>query len=309
MLLHERPDRRDSRPRPGVRVALLALAAVAATCGSAGADQLVPAGTYIWNEGRADFGGFSGLAVYSRGARFVTVSDQGAIYDVSVTRGADGKITAIASHWTGRPLDNKGDEVAGFHADAEAVARAKDGSLYIAFESYTRIARFRLPDLTPHPLHTWERFRTLWGNKSLESLALRPDGVLLGVIEKPVAGGAEYRTIIGTENDWQSGPPIPTRGGYKAVDAVFGGDGQLWLLERDFSWLGDYRTRIRRFSQVRDGWSEADTVLDTGWGELDNMEGMSLWQDGNGRTMVTLISDDNFLGLQETLVAEYVLEK
>jgi hypothetical protein len=46
---------------------------------------------------------------------------------------------------------------------------------------------------------------------------------------------------------------------------------------------------------------------ETPCGDLDNMEGISVWRDGDGRTRVTLISDDNFFPLQQTMLVEYVL--
>ena len=56
-----------------------------------------------------------------------------------------------------------------------------------------------------------------------------------------------------------------------------------------------------------DGFGPGETLLETAPGVLDNMEGISLWQDGTGQTVVTLISDDNFLPIQNTLLAEYDL--
>ena len=37
------------------------------------------------------------------------------------------------------------------------------------------------------------------------------------------------------------------------------------------------------------------------------MEGISLWTDAGGRVIVSLISDDNFLIFQNTLIVEYNL--
>ncbi len=40
--------------------------------------------------------------------------------------------------------------------------------------------------------------------------------------------------------------------------------------------------------------------------EIDNMEGLSVHQE-NGRTILTLISDDNFSVIQRTLLLEFEL--
>ena len=46
--------------------------------------------------------------------------------------------------------------------------------------------------------------------------------------------------------------PAPRRH-LPVVDADFGPDGKLYLLERDFSWLGGFATRVRRFALGPDG--------------------------------------------------------
>ena len=91
------------------------------------------------------------------------------------------------------------------------------------------------------------------------------------------------------------------------MDADFGPDGKFYLLERDFGWLTGFATRIRRFTLGPNGFSDEVTLIETPFGELDNMEGISVWRDDAGRTRITLISDDNFFPLQRTMFVEYVL--
>jgi len=74
------------------------------------------------------------------------------------------------------------------------------------------------------------------------------------------------------------------------------------VLERDFVGLG-FRSRVRRFAM--DGTDEV-TLLETGLLKHDNLEGISVWQDHEALVM-TLISDDNFRGLQKTEIVEYLL--
>ena len=80
------------------------------------------------------------------------------------------------------------------------------------------------------------------------------------------------------------------------------------MLERDFSWLGGFATRVRRFTLGPDGLGDEVTLLETRFGELDNMEGISVWRDAAGpHPRRRCISDDNFFPLQRTMLAEYLL--
>lgn len=40
----------------------------------------------------------------------------------------------------------------------------------------------------------------------------------------------------------------------------------------------------------------------------DNLEGISVWQDPDGRIRLTMISDDNFMVFQRTEIVEYAVD-
>jgi hypothetical protein len=107
---------------------------------------------------------------------------------------------------------------------------------------------------------------------------------------------------------WDQPYAIRQRGDFRISDAAVGPDGKLYVLEREFSWLG-FRTRVRQFTIAADRLGDEATLLTTRLNELDNMEGMSVWTDPRGRIRVTLISDDNFFQLQQTEFAEYILKE
>jgi hypothetical protein len=46
---------------------------------------------------------------------------------------------------------------------------------------------------------------------------------------------------------------------------------------------------------------------DTGY-EIDNMEGLSVHRDAGGALVLTLISDNNFWGLQRTVLLQFTLD-
>lgn len=295
------------------RILLVAALAAGLAAGSGRAAELVPRGVHVWRESGDGFGGFSGLAMAPDGASFHAVSDEGTLYHALVTRDANDRITGIESDWHGRLLDNHGKPVAGFTADAEALAPAKDGGLYVAYESYSRITKIHPPDLHPTPLHDYRRFHDLWSNESFEGIAERPEGGLIVLIEKANDRAGGYPTFLGDGRGagmkWRPGPAIPDGGGgFGASDAAFGPDGRFYLLERRLA-LGGFATRIRRFGYSDGRLGASETLLETAPGTLDNMEGMSLWTDASGRAVISLISDDNFLFLQRTIVAEYELRE
>ncbi len=95
--------------------------------------------------------------------------------------------------------------------------------------------------------------------------------------------------------------------------ADYGPGGVLYVLERDYSLLRGLSIRVVRYWPGRDGLPlpETQEVLvelpsDTG---IDNMEGISLWTDAEGRTRLTMISDDNFSPIQRTIIVEAVVRR
>ena len=98
---------------------------------------------------------------------------------------------------------------------------------------------------------------------------------------------------------------------YDVSDAALLPGGDLLLLERKFSWTSGLSVRIRRIalSEIKPGVTVDGPVLfeaDLGY-EIDNMEGLSVHRSPAGETVLTLISDDNFLPFQRTLLLQFTL--
>jgi len=88
-------------------------------------------------------------------------------------------------------------------------------------------------------------------------------------------------------------------------------NGDLIVLERHYAMLFGVAMRIQRISAAAlDGPQpmEGTTLLTAGMSHaVDNMEGMAVHKDARGRTILTIVSDDNFNVLQRTLLLQFEL--
>ena len=67
-----------------------------------------------------------------------------------------------------------------------------------------------------------------------------------------------------------------------------------------------FRTRVRSFDLTG---QDERLELQTGIGTHDNLEGIDVWRDAEGRMRVTMISDDNLRPLiQRTEFVDYLLD-
>jgi hypothetical protein len=94
-------------------------------------------------------------------------------------------------------------------------------------------------------------------------------------------------------------------------DAVLLPSGDLLVLERKFSLVAGLGIRIRRIAlasvapdAVVDGPAIFQADLSN---EVDNMEGIDAHVTPEGETVLTMVSDDNFLMIQRTLLLQFTL--
>jgi hypothetical protein len=285
---------------------VLAALALAGTPSDAGAPQLVHDATVVWSEPVGDFGGFSGMEITADGAGFVAITDRGH-WATGRLRRAEGRLVGVELTGFGPLGAISGQPLSGRDANAESLALDDRGRAYVAFEDFHRVRRYDridgpAADVTAHPA-----FRRLQKNSGLEALAIDGEGTLYATPERSGAWERPFPVFRYRDGNWDTALSLPRSGRFLPTGADFGPDGRLYLVERDFRTFGGFRTRVRRFDLGPAGFSAGETLLETGWAELDNMEAISVWTDAEGRTRATLMSDDNFFPLQRTIFAEYLV--
>jgi hypothetical protein len=102
-------------------------------------------------------------------------------------------------------------------------------------------------------------------------------------------------------------------GDFDITDGAFLPDGDLLLLERSYRPSDGVRMRLRRIqgeSIAKGRLADGPVLFEADMGyQIDNMEGLDVWQRGDGKTMVSLVSDDNHSLLQRNLYLEFILHE
>ncbi len=273
------------------------------------------------------FGGWSGLAIEADGKRFMAVSDQGAwmsgeiSYEGVTPRAIHNAVIGPIKALSGRQLANKRER------DAESIALLEGnlgrGTVLISFERLPRIGVFPVSGqrlaAPKHYLKLPIEARQMPPNRGLEAVTLLPGGPHKGAV---VAFAEEFLTRDRHHTGWiwPSGPagsPHPIylidRNNFAVTDLAALADGSLIVLERYFSWTQGVRIRLRLIppqvikpNAILNGATllQADMTY-----EIDNMEGLAVHQDAGGRTILTLISDNNFNPLfQRTILLQFALQ-
>lgn len=259
----------------------------------------------VWRADTAEFGHYSGLAVSPDGSRIWTVGDKGHFAEADLTR-RNGALTGVTLRESGPLLDPDGSEASGYRIDAEGLSRGSDGRLYVSFEAVDRISAYRHFEVPPEAVPTPREFEALQNNSAIEALAAGPGGTLYAIPERSGALDRPFPVFRYREGAWSIPFSVPRRPPFLVVGAEIGPDGRLYILERDHGLLG-FRSRIRRFEIGAAELKAEETLIESGRGMFDNLEGMALWRDANGQIRILCISDDNGRFFQRTELVEFTL--
>jgi hypothetical protein len=257
-----------------------------------------------WSQSDSWFGGFSGAEVSENGTRISLISDRGTLVMADMIR-ENGTLAAMQLRAQIPLAGAHGAALSNAESDPEGLAIDRQGRAFVSFEHDHRVARINLKtghvtDGTKSPAFT--KFEL---NSGLEALAVDPIGTLYTLPERSGGKRTPFPLFTFVNGAWLVAHHIPRRGPFMPVGADFSGDGLFYLLERAATPLG-FRSRIRRFDLSADDLKE-ETLLTTSPGRYDNLEALSIWKNAAGQTFLTLISDDNFLAIQQTQIVEYEL--
>ncbi|WP_170329716.1 esterase-like activity of phytase family protein [Ruegeria arenilitoris] len=261
--------------------------------------------SFAWRHKAEWFGGYSAVHIFDGGRRMIALSDRATLVTAQIDRNGDQiEGVEISGHWP--VLSSKGRLMSGRAGDSEGIAVAPDGSFFISFEGVHRIAYYPAPGTNAQVLPIPRDFKALASNGSFEGLAIDNAGRLYTLTEESRTRTGQIPVYRWDGQRWSLPFVLQPRGKFLPVAADFGPDGRLYVLERAVSLIG-FRSRLRRWQIEGDMPVAEETLFETGTGAHDNLEGLSVWRDDQGRLRATMISDDNFLALQRTELVEYLL--
>jgi len=260
--------------------------------------------------GAADprFGGLSGLWLAPDGHEIIMASDHGAIWRATLEHEGD-RLMGFAD-WQAAALGHTAGDPAG-RIDAEALADDAAGGLVVAVEGALPLRRIARDDpASAEPLPAADDLGDAGaGNAGIEALATLADGGLLALSEGVFAAPGQLAAWL-----IEDGRVTPLR--YLVSDGFVPTgadrlDDTIYIVERRFSLLdGGFASRVVTLDveQLQVGPLSAQPLAQLGRPAIsENFEGIAVRQGAGGRILIYLVSDDNFLPLQRTLLLQFSL--
>jgi hypothetical protein len=262
------------------------------------------------------FGGLSGIDMIDPD-RVLMIGDSSTFVTARLVH-EDGRLVGLAEAEIGS-LFPDGD-MSKTSGDAEDVAldpnNRSRGVIVRERQAYAMLS-FDLTDGRPEnfePKLVGVPDRMLRSNSGLESVAYTPAtsplaGEIIAIGERPMRGETDLTGWVAGKGKFS----IVRHDKYDVSSARFLPDGDLMLLERRYAPAFGIAMRLRRIAgdTIKVGARlDGDILLDAGMtSQIDNMEGLAVSQDEAGRTILTLVSDDNFSILQRTLILQFALNE
>lgn len=257
------------------------------------------------------FGGWSDLWLGPDGKRLVAISDRGWTLDAAVL--FDGHLQGLRNARLGRLTGPDAKPLLRADSDAEGLARLPDGSFAVSFEQRHRILVYppaEPPFSRPPRAVSSPPLGDAPRNGGMEALACLPGGALLALAEEGLEAGL-HRGFVQTPTGWAK-LNYRAAADFAPVGMCVLDDGSSVVLERSFSlFFGGFGARLARVAAG--AWGAGAVVEGVELARLrppllaDNFEGISATRSPDGETLLWLVSDDNYMSLQRTLLAVFAL--
>jgi len=256
----------------------------------------------------ARFGGWSGLVVSADGASMLSQSDEAHWLRARLIYDSKGDLAGIGEAELADMQNPDGKAMVEKEGDAEGLDSLSPldthGPVAVSFERNHRIWEYDLThslDVKPSVVPAPDAIKSLDSNSGLEGLTLFQPHELLAITETAQAANGDHPAWL---------IPFPATGKFETLsvkhhdpyeisDAAMGPDGNLYLLERHY--FGPVRGVVIAVREIGRADVKPGARLDgseiaqfTMHENIDNMEGLSLRRDSNGKTLLYMIADDNY---------------
>ncbi len=326
------PDRgMPDRGHP-VTVRASPLALDAADGGTSSVGRLRLRAAFHLTADRAEFGGFSGMAVSVGGGCLAAVTDRGWWLLAELENGGDGTLLGLGAGRLGPLREADGAPVEGRERrDAEELVVLPGRGYLVTFEGDHRASLYpgsldrpSPPDGLPQPFPHPREITAQDMNEGMEAAALLADGRLLILAEgRPGAevipgwladsGGVRptgVRPAGGPNVDWQPLSLTPT-GAFQPTGAASLPSGDVLLLERSYTEEEGPRARLsvldRRLLAAGSRLVTRELARLESPLLVDNMESVAARRGPRGEVLIYVLSDDNFNDRQRTLLMQFEL--
>ncbi|MEM9852027.1 MAG: esterase-like activity of phytase family protein [Pseudomonadota bacterium] len=235
--------------------------------------------------------GVSGIEITDNGEGFIAVSDAGWFLEGTLTRKAGilsgGEVTKVRPIMGQNGFPVRARRV-GDWSDAEGLALLPDGTIYVSFERWARVARYQNTTASGEWIKDHADFATFDDNRELEAVAVDAVGQVYAMpeVQTDPAGFQIYKL---DSDGWVEAGHIPASDGFALVGVDFGPGGTLYILERKLVFATWWQSRVQRYDMATGG---LEVLWQTDPNEMGNLEGISVWQGPDG-LRATMVSDNN----------------